>query len=240
MRSLILPVAVLVAVSALGACSTPTQYPDPTRSVALDGQSNFREIAYEGADRVPEGTREISTPIDTEGELTATLIEARKTGDFSQVPVEISVEIHEALPQQGRAQYAALLRELAEPDAGTVVFHCSHGVHRTGTAAAIVLWTLGVPWETIRDDYLQSNVTRATEVQQRLEALRLKAAGTRGIDPAGVDMTNVRAFYLLEGAYIDATRDRILADYGSIDGYLRDGLGLDEATIEALRSRLLE
>ena len=39
-----------------------------------------------------------------------------------------------------------------------------------------------------------------------------------------VDMTNIMAFYILEGPYIDATRDEILNQYGSMNAYLRDEL----------------
>ena len=53
-------------------------------------------------------------------------------------------------------------------------------------------------------------------------------------------MTNVKAFYILEGEYIDATRDEILKNYGSIDGYLTKGLELTKRDIQRLRDRLLE
>jgi protein-tyrosine phosphatase len=38
--------------------------------------------------------------------------------------------------------------------------------------------------------------------------------------------------------YLRAAYDAVEADYGSVEGYLRDGLGLDEATLAALRARL--
>ena len=121
-----------------------------------------------------------------------------------------------------------------------MVFHCSHGVHRTGTATAILLWALGVTWEKVREDYLLSNRYRAAEIKTRLAQLRELAAKNWDIVPEKVDMTNVKAFYILEGKYIDATRDEILAKYGSIDGYLTKGLGLTEREIQNLRDRLLK
>jgi protein-tyrosine phosphatase len=53
-------------------------------------------------------------------------------------------------------------------------------------------------------------------------------------------MTNINAFYILQGTYIDAARDEILKKYGSIDAYLADGLGLTERDVQKLRDRLLE
>lgn len=212
-------------------------------SLDIDVVVNFltpEEIEAEGQDRLPAGVDERPEPIDVEGDLALVILEARRTGDFSQVPVEINPGIHEMLPDEARGQYASLLREVADADRDVVAFHCSHGVHRTGSAAAILLWTLGVPWETIREDYLLSNEYRRDEIDRRIEQLRQLAAQNQGIEPAQVDVSNIRAFYELEGSYIDATRDQILSEYGSIDSYLTDGLGLAPAEIEAIRAKMLE
>jgi protein tyrosine/serine phosphatase len=48
----------------------------------------------------------------------------------------------------------------------------------------------------------------------------------------------VRAFYILDGSYIDATCQQILQDYQSIDGYLSKGLGLTDDEVRKLRERL--
>jgi protein-tyrosine phosphatase len=64
-----------------------------------------------------------------------------------------------------------------------VVYHCSHGVHRTGTATAILLSALGVPWETVPEDYLLSNKYRVEEVNRRNSDLRLLAADTLLVEP---------------------------------------------------------
>ena len=57
----------------------------------------------------------------------------------------------------------------------------------------------------MREDYLLSNECRAEEIGKRTEQLRLAAAKTFGIAPEAVDMTNINAFYILEGSYIDGT-----------------------------------
>jgi protein tyrosine/serine phosphatase len=53
-------------------------------------------------------------------------------------------------------------------------------------------------------------------------------------------MTNVEAFYYLEGHYIDGTLEKAVEEYGSMDAYIRDGLGISDAGIEHLRAELLE
>ncbi len=197
------------------------------------------ESKTRGKDRLPSGAREIRLPIETEGGLAAAANEAIQTGDFSKLPPSLNPEIHRILVTDANAQYAALLKTISQTNA-PLVFHCSHGVHRTGSAAAILLWGLGVPWETVRKDYLLSNEYRKDEIEQRLTQLRDLAALSRNIPVDQVDMTNVRAFYILKGENIDATRDEIVAKYGTIDGYLTDGLGLTSDEIRRLRNRLLE
>jgi protein-tyrosine phosphatase len=211
------------------------------RSVVNFLSSN--EIEFGGADRLPQTVEELRMPIDPEtgiGSLIDELIAARTSGDFSRVPADVNPEIHRMLMREAREEYAALLRTLANATNRPIVFHCSHGVHRTGTAAAILLMALGVPWETVREDYLLSNECRAEEITTRLAQLRVLCAETQGISEDEVDTTNMEAFYILRGAYIDAALEQAVADHGSMDAYLREGLGLSEAELSQLRRELLE
>ena len=202
------------------------------------------EIKARGEDRLPEDVRELRLPLaggDAEGGgLAGAVLRARKTADFSGVPVELNAELHRLTVREAGTQYAALLRELAEEKNRPLVFHCSHGVHRTGTAAAIVLSALGVPWNTVRKDYLLSNKCRKEEVAQRLEQLREQAAKNQGIPPEQVDMSNINAFYILQPSYIDASLDEAVKRHGSMENYIREGLGIEDALIEKLRRELLE
>jgi protein-tyrosine phosphatase len=142
-----------------------------------------REIEARGADRVPEGTKEVLLPIEAGGGLVQMVGKARNTGDFSEVPVDLNPKLHEVAADEAREQYAALIREIIAANGKPLVYHCSHGVHRTGTATAIVLSAVGVPWETIREDYLLSNEARAASVAKRTEQLRHLAAKTFEIPP---------------------------------------------------------
>ena len=197
------------------------------------------ETTTRGKNRLPEGVSEVLQPIESDGGLVVAVDRARKTADFSKVPPDLNPQFHRILVNDATKQYARLLKEVAEADE-PIVFHCSHGIHRTGTATAILLWTLGVPWETIREDYLLSNECRKAEIEKRIAQLRQLAAKNQEVRPEEVDMTNINAFYILQGHYIDATRDEILKKYGSIDGYLNKGLGLTKRDIRKLRERLLE
>jgi protein-tyrosine phosphatase len=201
-----------------------------------------REIEMNGRDRLPEGVREVPAPIQGEraAELTMAAQMAIKTAEFEQIPPEMNPEFHRLLLDEGKNEYAALLREIADPTNRPLVFHCSHGVHRTGTASAILLSTLGVPWETIRQDYLLTNEYRAEEVEDTLARIRRQAAATLGVQEDEVDMTNVEAFYILDGSYIDGSLEQAVAEYGSMEAYIREGLGISDEEIEQLKNQLLE
>ena len=202
------------------------------------------EIQVRGEDRLPDNVTMIRLPIAggdaVGGGLAGAILEAREKADFSKVPVELNPEIHRLLVREAQKQYAALLRELADSEKRPLVFHCSHGVHRTGTAAAIVLSALGVPWETVRKDYLLSNEYRKEEVAKRLSQLRRRAAKNQGISPDKVDLANVKAFYILHGEYIDASLDEAVKLYGSMEEYIHEGLGLSHSELSRLRKDLLE
>lgn len=194
-----------------------------------------------GRDRLPPGVREVSLPIDsdTAAALANRANAALKSGDFSKIPVELNPEIHRILVHDGQRQYAELLRLMADPANRPFVFHCSHGVHRTGTGAAILLSALGVPWDTVREDYLLSNEYRHDEVQIRLAQLQQMAATKQGIAPAQVDMVNMKGFLIQNGSYIDASKDEIRRDYGSFVGYVEHGLGLSQQELFQLQESLL-
>ena len=66
------------------------------------------------------------------------------------------------------------------------------------------------------------------------------AAEKRGIPPEQVDISNMEAFLIQQGAYIDASYDEMVKAYGSVDTFIRDGLGLSDQEINQLRDELLE
>lgn len=200
------------------------------------------EIKKDGPDRLPDGVELVHDPItgDRSAELSMIAHDAISSGDFGKLPAEINLEIHAILMEEAKEQYARLLRTLSDPDNRPLAFHCSGGIHRTGTATAILLSALGVPWETVRDDYLLTNAYNKDLNEEALSKLRSKAAAASNLDPKDVDMTNVEAFYILEAAYIDGALQAAEEQFGSMDAYISEGLGISEEEISALRAALLE
>jgi protein tyrosine/serine phosphatase len=73
-----------------------------------------------------------------------------------------------------------------------------------------------------------------------LTQLRDLYAEANGIPPEEVDTTNMNAFYILQDTYIDAALEQAIEDHGSMESYIRDGLGLSDDEVVALKNQLLE
>jgi len=119
---------------------------------------------------------------------------------------------------------------LGLPTGQSLVFHCSAGKDRTGIGAALLLYTLGVPYQTIVNDYLASNYYR-----QGVNAKLMGQMVAMHIDPeVAKTMMGVKKEDL------DATFAAITKRYGSVDVYLRTQIGLDDEKIALLKKKFLE
>lgn len=129
------------------------------------------------------------------------------------------------------ARYRPFFGKLLDmPEGDALVFHCTAGKDRTGIAAALLLYALGVPYETIRRDYEATDYYRAAENEAtigRITAMHIS-------EPVA------RALFSAKGAYLDATFETIRSQYGSIERYLAEQLGLDKDRLAALRAKYLE
>jgi protein-tyrosine phosphatase len=134
-----------------------------------------------------------------------------------------------AMLSEGTATVSAALTLLADPRSQPAVFHCSVGKDRTGVLAALVLGFLGVPDETIIDDYalsheamieilehLKSRYPDASEIVERYRPVILSA------EPASM------------AGFVAGVH----ATYGSFDA-LATFLGVTP-DVDALRAELLE
>ncbi len=130
-------------------------------------------------------------------------------------------------------QYAAMLERLEQPSQLPALVHCTAGKDRTGFAAAVVLRTLGVPEETVYEDFLLTNTYTAAQIERTLWIIRL-------VSLFRTDPEKVRPVLGVERAYLQAAFDEIQKDYGSFDEYRRQALGFDDAETAAFRQLALE
>jgi protein-tyrosine phosphatase len=119
--------------------------------------------------------------------------------------------------------YRTLFKHLVE-DSAPLVIHCTAGKDRTGFAAALILTSLGVSHELVVEDYLLTN--QFWRAPQSVAHTWLP--------------TDVRAVLLsVETSFLAAALDAIKSDYGNLDSYLEDGLGLGHRERETLEAHYL-
>jgi protein-tyrosine phosphatase len=145
----------------------------------------------------------------------------------------LMVEAYRAYVLDFRTQWSLLLKGLAEPGTLPALIHCTYGKDRTGVAVAIVLRSLGVPRENVMEGYLLSN--KFWESKTDLYSCLANCASC-----FRTPRSEVRALMEVRPEYLEAAFEAIDQKYGSFEGYLHEGLGIDEITLQRLRSALLE
>lgn len=133
-------------------------------------------------------------------------------------------------------QYGKILRRIAAGDL-PVVEHCTAGKDRTGVFSAILLTALGVPRDTVVQDYMLSNqYLLAPDTIESTAADLQRAFGLAGPP----DISTVKTIMTARPETLVATLDKIDKTYGSFDHYLRDALKLSDSDLARIRQLLLE
>ena len=127
-----------------------------------------------------------------------------------------------------RKEYKELFTLLLDRNNYPVVIHCTSGKGRTGIVSALVLAALGVNEEAIMKDYRLSNdyfnIPKASRYAYKLPINSQEAITT---------------IYSAKEDFLNAAKEQIDAEYGSVQAYLKKGIGLSAEEIERLRSILL-
>jgi len=133
-------------------------------------------------------------------------------------------------------QFGKILERIADGEVPAVE-HCSSGKDRTGVFSAILLTILGVPRDTVIEDYLLTD--RYLLAPDSLESTRAQLQKIFGLSEP-LDDASVKAIMTVKPQTLEATLDVITATYGSFDRYVRDAVQLSDGDRALLRERLLE
>lgn len=197
------------------------------------------EVSARGAGRLPQGAALRPMPISS-SDIFSRLVPMFLKGDFSQVPPDLLDRVNRHLVRDFTAQFGGLLATLGEPGRRPLVFHCTQGKDRAGFGAAMVLSALGVPWDTVVEDYLLSNHYRKAENDKLLAMVRRLAAAQGGPDAEQTAAARVESLLCVKEQSLQAAHDEIVEEHGSVERYLVDALGCSTATLGRLRDELLE
>jgi protein-tyrosine phosphatase len=195
---------------------------------------NDREV-LDAPSRLPPHPelRHLRHPIGEHRDDDPPLLERILAGHVREFSTEQMADQYVAMLEFAGPVFAEVVQLAADAANHPMVFHCTAGKDRTGFAAAVVLRTLGVPEETVYEDFLLTNHYTADEIERTLWIIRF--ASLFRTDPE-----QVRPVLGVERAYLEAAFAAIRQSHGSFDAYRRDALGLDDAETAAFRELALE
>lgn len=105
-----------------------------------------------------------------------------------------------------------------------LLFHCTAGKDRTGLAAALILSALGVSEDDIWKDYLLTN-----------QLYKRNSTGATTLSP---DVLKI--VWEVQESFLKASLEVIHSEYGGMQSYLSNTLGLSKAAMHQLRKLYLE
>ena len=175
-------------------------------------------------DKIPAGTTRISLPAGSENIGDSNYL--KNMGKYLKSDSFMMSFYTVLTPFKDR--YTPLFDSLiSNKNTSPMLFHCTAGKDRTGIAAALILYALGVDEQIIFDDY------EATNYYRRNENAKTIAQMTKYY---GLDEKTASNLMGAKKDYIAATFATIRSKYGSLDVYLDKELGLTKKKINQLRT----
>lgn len=195
------------------------------------------DASEDGGSALPHGARHVQLPIGDPARAPMDLRALVMGGDRGAMQrhlgsgraVQMMTHAAEALVLEHRAQYGAMLRHLALPEGMPAIVHCSAGKDRTGWAASLLLLIAGVGDDAIVAHYAESDVHRAEANARALARV-----------PEGIDPEWLRPFFECRPEYARASLAALRREWGDVDRYVLEGLGVSPPELAALRSALVE
>ena len=158
-----------------------------------------------------------------------------KTSDMTtQKAFERMIAVYTRMPVNAAMidMFGRFFKALDERDGGSLI-HCFAGKDRTGVGASLLLHVLGVHYDDIVHEFLLTNLAPTLHVLENQSLPRMQEYYD-SIEPEAIrNLMGVRE------EYIATYWQEVTRDHGSIDNYLAQSLGVDEARKARLRERLL-
>jgi len=193
-------------------------------------------------DKRPAGVRYVWAPVFEEDETKSSEVQSDSyipeiDGDPTDGYAHM-VDVYRDIitKDSSKAAYRKFFNQLLlnKNDNEVLIFHCSAGKDRTGMGAVFLLTALGVPFETIKEDYLLTNVANKEFVTDLLGLLDSKGYKDPDVINSVKDLMTVHYNYLATAI------KTINKTYGNIDKYIKNELKVSPSEIESLKKIYLE
>lgn len=150
-------------------------------------------------------------------------------------PRAYQTRMYRAIPldRQNQSSLRTAFQTLLSPRDGAILWHCSIGKDRTGLLAALLLHCLGASRATIMEDYLASGHYLSAFGSEDERTLR-----TYGW-PESM-RRKVHETHMPRAEYLNAALGSIEREYGSVNAYLSEALGIGSKERRRLQALYLE
>ncbi|MDF3836153.1 tyrosine-protein phosphatase [Cupriavidus basilensis] len=186
------------------------------RALQLDLVIDFRSSGEKSPAESGFGQvfRWVASPV-LEGSMSMAELMPRLRGGSAPETEAFMLEVYRDFPRRYQAAFGGFLKTAEQ--GGNLLYHCTAGKDRTGFASLLLLGALGVGRDAIMANYLDSN-----RCNQGFNRQMSDRAAQSGVDPAVMwPLLEVKA------SYLEASMHAIEQDYGGMETYLGDVLGVD-------------
>lgn len=142
------------------------------------------------------------------------------------------IRVYQVIPTDHAPSYRVMFDRLLGGHV-PLLFNCAAGKDRTGVGAALILHALGVPRDTILEDYLLTNshADFSRYVTGRSNAMARLARRAPDV---------IAPLFAADADYLAMMFETVERDFGGMDAYLADAIGVDAAARAELRALLVE
>lgn len=145
------------------------------------------------------------------------------------------IAAYRTIPEAQSEAFAQMFRYLARGQL-PLAFNCSAGKDRTGVGAALLLSVLGVPRETIVADYALSDDI----VDYRVQLQESVASNSSYAFLLELPWETVEPLLASDPAYIESTLSALEEEYGSVDAFVEQRLGVTPKMKRAIMESVTE
>lgn len=138
------------------------------------------------------------------------------------------IAVYRAIPTDHGPSYRVMFERLLGGHV-PLLFNCAAGKDRTGVGAALILHALNVPHETIVEDYLLTNsLADFSRFRSGNPAILLRSQEV------------LAPMFAADADYLAAMFETLDRQFGGVDRYLADAIGVDLSARARLRALLVE
>lgn len=136
-----------------------------------------------------------------------------------------------ALSSEAINAFKYFLRALVDNKEGSIIFHCTSGKDRTGIAAILIEYILGVPLEDCIKEHMKTFDYMYPKFKKEIDNLK---------NPTPEEIDYLYCLYLPKELYIRYWLKLVCDNFGSLDTYIRDKLEITPTDVLILKRKYLE